>query len=115
MLDFGFVVKTLLLGRFIEGGIEDLFLDGRVYGERLADPLREVGLLRFRTRRLELLEPRLDLTMIAFQQADRVLSTGCRSRSIRASTGLRTPATCTLTLSGHDSSSPLCGDVRRCA
>ena len=73
MLDLGLVMQILVLGRLEKRRVEDLFLDGGVHLERIADVGRELELAVVGARFLELLEPLLDLAVIRLQQRNRVL------------------------------------------
>ena len=71
MLHDGLVVFIFVLGRLQKCGIEDLFLDGGVHGQRIADMVCQQLLSRL-AGGFELREPVLDLTVIGFEQCDRI-------------------------------------------
>jgi hypothetical protein len=76
VLDCRFVMKVRFVGGLEERRVEDLFLDGRVHLECIAN-LRCQLLLAVRIARLlELAEPVLDLAVVRLQQGDRILGAG---------------------------------------
>jgi hypothetical protein len=73
VLDLGLVMRVLVVGRVEKRRIENLFLDGGVDGERVADAGGQVLLALVIARLLELLEPLFDLAVIRLEQCNRVL------------------------------------------
>ena len=73
MLDLGLVMQILVIGGLEKRRVEDLFLDGGMHLECVADVGRELELAAIGARLFELLEPLLDLAVIRLQQRNRVL------------------------------------------
>ena len=73
MLDFRFVMQIFVFGGLEKRRVEDLFLDGGVHLECVADVGRELEFAAVGARFFKLLEPVLDLAVIRLQQRNRVL------------------------------------------
>ena len=83
MLDLGLVMQILVIGGLEKRRIEDLFLDGGVHLERVADVGRELELAAIGARFFKLLEPVLDLAVIRLQQRNRVLRRSAAAALLR--------------------------------
>jgi hypothetical protein len=80
-------MHVLFVRRGEERRIEDLFLDRRVYLQRIADFTAELFLAGNAARALELRKPAFHLPMIGFQQGNRVLAgTALAGRGLRTGT-----------------------------
>src|SRR5262245_41308365 len=90
MLDFGLVVDLRLTSPLEKRGIEDLFLDRRMHLQGGADPRCDLALAVVRAGTLELAEHALDLSMIGFEQRDRVVAAAAVSAARAA--GAATPS-----------------------
>jgi hypothetical protein len=72
MLDYGFMMSALVAGRFDECRIEDLLFDRGVHCKSIADVSGELLFFPLILGFGVLGEPPFHLSMIGFEQADRV-------------------------------------------
>jgi hypothetical protein len=66
------MVGVFVLGGLQEGGIENLFLDSRMHGKRLADLRGQLLLFGRALRFLEFRKQTFDLSVVRFQKRYRV-------------------------------------------